>query len=249
MQIFYNTDRSLDSISKNNKLKAEKPLTDLVENIRVSFWELKFEKINSFDTDVGKTLLNMFLKSISKCINCDEYSAFIEEVSKKEYPLYDEIIPVPSYLKLIEKRLKNSYYLSKESLMFDLDLILTNCISFNGTDNYLTDLADKMIKAIKSNDLKKINEIQASYEDNISTNNNEYNIKRITRRKNNYVNSSIDVESSTKNNLIEQKLLKRKRHTELSNNLTLSTNNSIINKNLETLNNQKRLTRSKFRKN
>ena len=60
-----------------------------------------------------------------------EVEMFWDMVSENnDFNYYCEI-PVPMYLKLIIARLENNYYLSLESLKFDIDLLVNNVKRFN----------------------------------------------------------------------------------------------------------------------
>ncbi len=62
---------------------------------------------------------------------------------------YYNIVPVPMYLDLIHSRIKNSYYIGKESILFDIELIYKNCLLYNGDNTNISKLAKKLVDDMK----------------------------------------------------------------------------------------------------
>ncbi|KAI8804965.1 hypothetical protein BJ742DRAFT_822169 [Cladochytrium replicatum] len=56
---------------------------------------------------------------------------FLQRVNKREAPNYFDIIKNPMDLGTMTKRLKSSHYKTKQEFMSDLDLIWSNCLTYN----------------------------------------------------------------------------------------------------------------------
>ncbi|EMD32993.1 hypothetical protein CERSUDRAFT_126483 [Gelatoporia subvermispora B] len=62
--------------------------------------------------------------------------AFLKPVSKTEVPDYYEVIANPMDLQTMLKKVKQKQYKSKKEFKDDLDLIWTNCFTYNATENH-----------------------------------------------------------------------------------------------------------------
>lgn len=56
----------------------------------------------------------------------------------------------PMDLSTLERLVKENRFRSRDEFFVQLDLILANCIEFNGTESPLTEIARKMLDAAKS---------------------------------------------------------------------------------------------------
>lgn len=70
---------------------------------------------------------------------------FVEPVDQRRYSDYLTRVEVPMDLKFIERRLDANYYSSRYSLVFDVRLVMVNCIKYNGDFGELQDSARKMV--------------------------------------------------------------------------------------------------------
>lgn len=81
---------------------------------------------------------------MTKRINiCNFFINKVDEIKDCARDYYN-FIPVPCYLNLILQRLENLYYINFESIIFDFNLIKDNCIKFNGVDNKISELSQKL---------------------------------------------------------------------------------------------------------
>ncbi|KAL3320835.1 Transcription initiation factor TFIID subunit 1 [Cichlidogyrus casuarinus] len=78
--------------------------------------------------------------------NVEHSRAFHFPVDGKRYPDYYKRISRPIDLSTLERRVKQTVYRSREEFFMDADLILSNCIEFNGESSPLTNIARKMLK-------------------------------------------------------------------------------------------------------
>jgi hypothetical protein len=89
----------------------------------------------------------MFLKIkelISKKTNiCKFFTNKVHEIEDGAQNYYN-LIQVPCYLNLILDRLENLYYINFESFVFDINLIQQNTIKYNGMNNPIAELAQKL---------------------------------------------------------------------------------------------------------
>ncbi|OBZ69870.1 hypothetical protein A0H81_10152, partial [Grifola frondosa] len=82
--------------------------------------------------------------------------AFLKPVSKTEVPDYHDVIANPMDLQTMLKKVKQKQYKSKKEFKDDLDLIWSNCFTYNATENHplrqcarrLKDKAEKLLKNI-----------------------------------------------------------------------------------------------------
>ncbi|KLO15147.1 hypothetical protein SCHPADRAFT_939009 [Schizopora paradoxa] len=82
--------------------------------------------------------------------------AFLKPVSKIDYPDYYEIISNPMDLQTVQKKVKTKQYKSKKEFADDLDLIWSNCYTYNTGENHhlrqcvnrLREKANKLLKNV-----------------------------------------------------------------------------------------------------
>ncbi|EIN06408.1 hypothetical protein PUNSTDRAFT_89966 [Punctularia strigosozonata HHB-11173 SS5] len=82
--------------------------------------------------------------------------AFLKPVAKAEAPDYYDVIANPMDLGTMLKKVKNKSYKSKREFQDDLDLIWSNCFTYNATENHplrqcasrLKEKADKLLRHI-----------------------------------------------------------------------------------------------------
>eukprot|EP00981_Chlorochromonas_danica_P005087 scaffold1034_cov175-Ochromonas_danica.AAC.13 len=74
----------------------------------------------------------------------DRYSPFEFEVDSSVFPDYYFCIPVPVYIDLIRRRLRNKYYRQVESLDYDINLLFFNCQFFNSQDSAIVETAAEL---------------------------------------------------------------------------------------------------------
>lgn len=78
-----------------------------------------------------------------KLVDLDESSIFLNEVTDDIAKGYSKEIAKPMYLTLMKKKIARGEYKTVESFNGDVDLIVDNCIQFNGEDDDLAILAEE----------------------------------------------------------------------------------------------------------
>jgi hypothetical protein len=97
-------------------------------------------------------------------------------------PTYRKIIECGICIASIEERVRNNYYRSLASFVFDLDLLVKNAINFNGEENEITQngvlIRKELLKVIGATDeqLKKF----GTQKEEVKENKRE---KRIVKKK------------------------------------------------------------------
>ncbi|KAI0941499.1 hypothetical protein AcW1_003374 [Taiwanofungus camphoratus] len=82
--------------------------------------------------------------------------AFLKPVSKTDVPDYYDVIANPMDLQTMLKKVKQKQYKSKKDFKDDLDLIWSNCFTYNATENHPLRVCAKRLKAKAEKLLKHI---------------------------------------------------------------------------------------------
>jgi hypothetical protein len=80
--------------------------------------------------------------------NANEW--FFDHVDTSKYTDYLELVEVPMYLSLIQKRLRSYYYTNKLSVIADMELMKENCYKYNEDGNNMFESACQMYDQFKS---------------------------------------------------------------------------------------------------
>ena len=124
---------------KRQKLEeAEQPELAATEDSRV--FNLTEEK--SFPKEQIRYCTSM-LKSLRKTKDASPFNLPVDAV-KLNIPRYPEVIKSPMDLSTIEKKLRESEYRDAQEFKADFDLIINNCITFNGVENPVSMMARNM---------------------------------------------------------------------------------------------------------
>lgn len=75
---------------------------------------------------------------------------FSDHVDTSKYTDYLEMVEVPMYLSLIQKRLRSNYYTNKLSIIADMELMKENCYKYNEDGNDIFELACQVYGKFKS---------------------------------------------------------------------------------------------------
>ncbi|GHJ87378.1 hypothetical protein NliqN6_3780 [Naganishia liquefaciens] len=105
--------------------------------------DAEFERL-LLDVQVGRTnnrSTEEFMESLERIINelkahTAEAEPFLKPVSKKIAPDYDQVITKPMDLTTLLKNVKNRMYKTKKSFARDLNLIWSNCLTYNSVEGH-----------------------------------------------------------------------------------------------------------------
>ncbi|KAH9485856.1 Transcriptional activator spt7 [Psilocybe cubensis] len=133
-----------------------KPATDL----RLLLTTVKEGRRQNYDSKLSDPFydslegLLLDLKTIT--IDNHDAEAFLKPVSKTEVPDYYEVIQHPMDFQTMLKKVKQKQYKSKREFQDDLDLIWSNCLTYNATENHPLRPCVKRLKAKAEKLLKHI---------------------------------------------------------------------------------------------
>ena len=190
--------------SKFNSLKVVSMPDDIEQ--RYSFWDICVDNNhNEIISKKMKFIMDGLLDTIkSVCEKNKETKIFYDIVSEDEAPNYYEEIPVPMFIKLIIDRLSNYYYITEESIKFDIQLLVDNATRYNGVNTGIA----KDSEILKKRIIDEINKLSNKYDANnniiiINTKDNhtvQENNKKYTGKKRKRVLSNIDIDEEMFNN-------------------------------------------------
>ena len=173
---------------------------------RYSFWDICVDNNhNDIISKKMKFIMDGLLDTIkSVCEKNKETKIFYDIVSEDEAPNYYEEIPVPMFIKLIIDRLSNYYYITEESIKFDIQLLVDNATRYNGVNTGIA----KDSEILKKRIIDEINKLSNKYDANnniiiINTKDNhtvQENNKKYTGKKRKRVLSNIDIDEEMFNN-------------------------------------------------
>ncbi|CAH8517039.1 unnamed protein product [Heterobilharzia americana] len=117
--------------------------------------ELKLMRLESLvnpllDEDDLVGLSYLLQQAIEAMRGVEHSRPFHIPVDKRRYPDYYKIISNPMDLSTLEKLVKENRFHSREEFFVQTELILSNCITFNGHESPLTDIAQKMLQAART---------------------------------------------------------------------------------------------------
>lgn len=102
--------------------------------------------------------------------------AFHKPVPRKLYPLYYKLISHPIDLSSIRSKAVALSYKNSQEFLEDFDLLLSNCVTFNGQEAPLSDVARDMLYRVKTSiESDEIKEIDTFLKENIRMINNDDN--------------------------------------------------------------------------
>ena len=135
---------------------------------KYSFWDICIN--NNHNTNITKKM-KFIMNGLSETINSvceknEETKIFYDMVEEDGAPNYYEEIPVPMFIKLINDRLINHYYINEESIKFDIQLLVDNATRYNGVNSGIAKDAEVLKKRL----FDEINKLSNKYEDNDDSN-------------------------------------------------------------------------------
>ena len=98
-------------------------------------------------SSIEKTEADRILANISNIRNAkpELFSFFDDDVDTNVYVIYLQQVEVPMSIRVITERLKNGYYPSDKSLIFDIRAISKDSAQFNTESSHITHLADNLV--------------------------------------------------------------------------------------------------------
>ncbi|CAD8114683.1 unnamed protein product [Paramecium sonneborni] len=134
----------------------------MIAYCHLNFWEIA-SMINKSNKPIeiqGASLQSALTTNEAQQINRDINSMikkqtkiaffFSNEVDVQQYPKYLDFVPLMSYITLIQRRLENDFYRSKDQILNDVERIRNNAYIFNPPKSDVCELADKLANILHS---------------------------------------------------------------------------------------------------
>jgi len=181
------------SSSKFNSLKVITKFDK--DEQRYSFWDIC---INNNQNNIISKKMMFIMEGLLETINSvceknEETNIFYEIVSEDGAPNYYEEVPVPMFIKLIVNRLNNKYYITEESIKFDIQLLVDNAKRYNGPNSGIA----KDSEILKKRLVDEIDKLSKKYEENVNGINlesdNDSNSKKLTGKKRKRALANLDL--------------------------------------------------------
>ena len=163
---------------------------------KYSFWDICVNgNQNNIITEKMKFIMDGLLDTInSVCEKNEETKIFYDMVSEEEAPNYYEEVPAPMFIKLIIERLTNHYYITEESIKFDIQLLVDNASKYNGFDSQIA----KDSEILKKRLLDEITKLSNKFEENKNNINNnlpnDSTTKKLSGKKRKRVLTNLDLD-------------------------------------------------------
>ena len=208
---------------------------------KYSFWDICIN--NNHNNTISKKMkfiMNGLYDTLnSVCEKNEEINIFYDMVSEDKAPNYYEEIPVPMHISLINDRLINHYYITEESIKFDIQLLVDNATKYNGANSGIAKDAEILKKRL----MDEINKLSNKYEENNNINNdvifNSNNgngndsTKKFGGKKRKRILTNLDLDEEMLGELDESEdyLYGNQKKRELRSNNRMNTNNNITGNN------------------
>ena len=129
----------------------------------------------------------------SVCEKNEEMNIFYEMVEEEGAPNYYEEVPVPMFIKLIVNRLINHYYITEQSIKFDIELLVDNAKRYNGPNSGIA----KDSEILKKRLIEEIDKLSNKFEEKVDSINldsgNESSSKKLIGKKRKRVLANLDL--------------------------------------------------------
>ncbi|CAF0825160.1 unnamed protein product [Brachionus calyciflorus] len=125
---------------KQRLLKRETILNDS-QNEDLSQEASSIRSLDAADFNIRNYFL--MYKVLQKLLQCKYAWPFKNAVSEDDAPDYNTIIETPMDLSTVQLKINNKVYKSRKEFVADLELIVKNCMTYNGDDTYYGKLAQK----------------------------------------------------------------------------------------------------------
>ena len=163
---------------------------------KYSFWDICVN--NNHNNTISKKM-KFIMNGLSDTINSvceknEETNIFYDMVSEDGAPNYYEEIPVPMYIKLIKGRLTNHYYITEESIKFDIQLLVDNATRYNGVNSGIAKDAEIFKKRL----FDEITKLSNKFDDDgsniiLNSTSGKESSKKYTGKKRKRVLSNLDI--------------------------------------------------------
>ena len=146
-----------------------------------------------------KTIQSVYEKNIK------EVEVFWEMVSEENVFNYYNEIPIPMFLKLIIKRLENNYYITEESLKFDIQILVDNAKRFNSEFAEISKDAEILKNRLfarleqlnnKYGDKKQVISNGTNIKINLNSDSGGESIKKMTGKKRKRILADLDIDEN-----------------------------------------------------
>ncbi|KAH8877599.1 Transcription initiation factor TFIID subunit 1-like [Schistosoma japonicum] len=213
--------------------------------------ELKLMRLESLvnpllDEDDLVGLSYLLQQAIEAMRGVEHSRPFHIPVDKRRYPDYYKIISNPMDLSTLEKLVKENRFRSRDEFFVQIELILSNCVTFNGSESPLTVIAQKMLQAARTR-LEQDKETLDSIEANIRT---QLESESYAELISSQVDASADshsshiLENQTPKSTLAKSLPSKRRINQVSKLLKRKSIKSTLSKNKELNNKKKKRTKS-----
>ncbi|THH20490.1 hypothetical protein EW146_g882 [Bondarzewia mesenterica] len=119
--------------------------------------------------------------------------AFLKPVSRTDVPDYYDVISNPMDFQTMSRKVKQKQYKSKKEFKDDLDLIWSNCFTYNATENHPLRLCASRLKVKAEKLLKNITDRKERADPSIPA---DLSIRRATQHKANGINGHVRTTST-----------------------------------------------------
>lgn len=161
---------------------------------KYSFWDVCVNgNQNNIITEKMKFIMDGLLDTInSVCDKNEETKIFYDMVLEEGAPNYYEEIPVPMFIKLIIERLTNHYYITEDSIKFDIQLLVDNATKYNGVNSQIAKDSEILKKRL-IDEIEKLSNKFEENKNNINTNlTNDSTTKKLNGKKRKRVLTNLD---------------------------------------------------------
>ena len=192
--------------SKYNSLKV---ITEKdKDEQKYSFWDICINgNNNDIITDKMKYLMSGLKETIQSVYdkNSKEVDVFWEMVSEENVFNYYNEIPIPMFLKLIINRLENNYYITEESLKFDIQILVDNAKRFNSEFAEISKDAEILKNRLfarleqlnnKYGDKKQVISNGTNIKINLNSDSGGESIKKMTGKKRKRILADLDIDEN-----------------------------------------------------
>lgn len=138
-------DNNINRNSKSRRVKKQANNSECSKSFEEEDFSLSKRRLT--DPKVGLEII--LDKVMTDMLLVDETEIFWKPVSAKEVPDYYKIIKKPIDLTIIRDRVKAFHYKDRHEFLFDIELIHSNSVLYNGACHIITFYAEKIVDECK----------------------------------------------------------------------------------------------------